>query len=130
MSESEKIEVFLTSYDEAIRKLVHELREVLMQSLPEIKEQLDTPARMIAYCYGQQYKELVCMIIPSKKGLKLGFNAGVSLPDPEGWLEGTGKISRYGCYQNGRDVAFRNIKRTASGCLRCLSETNELNSGY
>lgn len=95
MQETEKIDAFLAAYDKAVRKQVYELREVLLQYLPDVMEQLDSPARMIAYCYGQQYKELVCMIIPSKKGVKLGFNAGVSLPDPEGWLEGTGKISRY-----------------------------------
>lgn len=95
MPVDDKIDAFLTGYDELIRKHVYELREVLLQFLPNVKEQLDVPARMIAYCYGQTYKELVCMIIPSKKGLKLGFNQGIGLPDPEGLLEGTGKISRY-----------------------------------
>ncbi len=38
---------------------------------------------------------MVCTIIHSKKGLKLGFNKGVELPDPENLLKGNGKISRY-----------------------------------
>jgi hypothetical protein len=46
-------------------------------------------------CYGQGYSELICVLIPSKKGLKLGFNKGPELPDPTQLLEGTGKISRY-----------------------------------
>jgi hypothetical protein len=50
---------------------------------------------MIAYCYGQKYSEMICTIIPSKKGLKLGFYKGVDLPDPTNLLEGTGKLSRY-----------------------------------
>lgn len=90
-----KIENFLTNYDEQIVKNVIKLRELLFANLPDIIEQLDLPARMIGYCYGQKYSELICVIIPSKKGLKLGFNRGTELPDPEGLLEGTGKISRY-----------------------------------
>jgi hypothetical protein len=50
---------------------------------------------MVVYCYGQKYVEMVCTLIPSQKGLKLGFYNGVSLPDPENLLQGTGKISRY-----------------------------------
>jgi hypothetical protein len=38
---------------------------------------------------------MVCTLIPSQKGLKLGFYNGIKLPDPEKLLEGTGKISRY-----------------------------------
>ncbi|MEO5946592.1 MAG: hypothetical protein ABIP79_07215 [Chitinophagaceae bacterium] len=38
---------------------------------------------------------MVCVIIPSKKGLKLGFYRGIDLPDPDHLLEGKGKISRY-----------------------------------
>lgn len=95
MSEKHKIEHFLNTYDEAVLRKVYLIREIVQQYLPDVTEQLDEPAGMIAYCYGQRYKDLVCMIIPSKKGVKLGFNGGVHLPDPDGLLEGTGKISRY-----------------------------------
>lgn len=50
---------------------------------------------MIAYCYGQKYTEMVCTIIPSKKGIKLGFYKGTDLADPENLLRGNGKLSRY-----------------------------------
>jgi hypothetical protein len=50
---------------------------------------------MIAYSYGQEYAEMICTIIPSKKGVKLGFYKGIDLPDPDKLLEGAGKISRY-----------------------------------
>jgi hypothetical protein len=86
---------FLAAYDEQIMHNALVLRELVVSSLPDITEQIDISANMIAYCYGQQYTELICVIIPSKKGLKLGFNRGASLPDPRGLLKGTGKISRY-----------------------------------
>ncbi len=88
-------ETFLAGYDDTVFKNAMLLRQLLHENLPGITEQVDLPAKMIAFCYGQKYTELICVIIPSKKGLKLGFNKGNELPDPDNLLEGTGKISRY-----------------------------------
>ena len=89
------IDDFLSEYSETVFNNAIQLREIVLVNLPDIIEQIDLPAKMIAYCYGQKYAELICVIIPSKKGLKLGFNRGTELPDPKGLLKGTGKISRY-----------------------------------
>lgn len=91
---------FLDEYDSTVVDHVMLLRQLVTSVLPGVTEQLDIPARMIAYCYGQKNTELVCTIIPSKKGLKLGFNRGRDLPDPAGLLEGTGKISRFVVVEN------------------------------
>ncbi len=95
MKENKEINLFLSQYDEQVFGKALKLREVLFANLPDIIEQIDIPAKMIAYCYGQKYAEMICTIIPSKKGLKLGFYKGADLPDPDNLLEGTGKISRY-----------------------------------
>lgn len=86
---------FFSAYPAPVAGLAMVLRAAVMKHLPGAQEQIDGHANMIAYSYGQRYTDMVCTIIPSKKGLKLGFYKGVDLPDPEGWLEGTGKISRY-----------------------------------
>ncbi|KAA5537184.1 DUF1801 domain-containing protein [Taibaiella lutea] len=86
---------FLANYEDVVYENAMHLRALLLDKLPGITEQVDIPAKMIAYCYGQKYTELICTIIPSKKGLKLGFNRGTELPDPNNLLEGNGKISRY-----------------------------------
>lgn len=86
-------EEFLSRYP--VYKLALELRQVVLSHLPGVKEEVDLPARMVMYTYGPGYKDMVCAIIPSQKGLKLGFYKGTGLADPEGLLEGTGKISRY-----------------------------------
>jgi len=86
-----------------------------MMKVFKLIEQIDLPARMIAYCYGQKYAEMVCTIIPSKKGLKLGFYKGVDLPDPGKLLEGTGKISRY--------VEIRSAGQIRSPALKKLIES-------
>jgi hypothetical protein len=95
MLPNEDIHKFLLPYygTEVNNTLV--LRQRLLHLLPDITEQIDLPAKMICYCYGQKYSELICVIIPSKKGLKLGFNRGTAINDPRGLLQGSGKISRY-----------------------------------
>ena len=82
MMEQASIDHFLSGYGEEIFTRALRLRGVLLEQLPGITEQLDLSSRMVYYCYGQKYSELICVIIPSKKGLKLGFNRGVELPDP------------------------------------------------
>jgi hypothetical protein len=95
MSSENEIQKLLSSYSDEVKTNVAILRKKIKALLPNIIEQLDLPAKMIGYCYGQKYTDLICVIIPSKKGLKLGFNRGSSLPDPEKLLQGNGKISRY-----------------------------------
>jgi hypothetical protein len=109
-----KISDFLANYNEQTYTHAMLLRDVILEKLPNVTEQLDIPAKMVAYCYGQKYAELICMLIPSKKGLKLGFYKGTELPDPCGLLEGTGKMSRY--------VAIKNEEQIQSPALKTLLE--------
>lgn len=92
---STDIAAFLSHYDDQVSANALKISDILLKNLPNVTEQLDVPAKMIAYCYGQKYAELVCTIIPSRKGLKLGFYKGIDLPDPNHLLKGNGKISRY-----------------------------------
>jgi hypothetical protein len=112
MKEDKKVNSFLSQYDEQVFSKALKLREVLFANLPDIIEQIDITAKMIAYCYGQKYAEMICTIIPSKKGLKLGFYKGTKLPDPDNLLEGTGKISRY--------VDIKSVEQIKSSSLKNL----------
>src|SRR5882672_2711306 len=117
MTKDNKVEGFLSPYDKQVFSRALQLREVLSANLPDIIEQVDNPARMIAYCYGQKYGELICTIIPSKKGLKLGFNKGTELPDPNGLLEGEGKISRYVVIHTDEQINSSAIKKLITSAL-------------
>lgn len=110
-------EEFLSQYSEPVFYQAMKLREIVLADLPDIIEQVDIPARMVAYCYGQKYTDLICTIIPSKKGLKLGFNRGTEIPDPEGLLEGSGKFSRYVVIRPGKQMNTRAIKKLLSEAL-------------
>lgn len=117
MSTENQIDSFLSQYDEEVFSNALKLRKVILATLPGIMEQIDLPARMIAYCYGQKYSDLICVILPSKKGLKLGFNRGTELPDPHHLLEGTGKISRYVVIKSEEQInstALLNLLKSAS----------------
>jgi hypothetical protein len=117
MHEEKKINEFLSKYDDEVFINATHLREVLFENLPDIVEQLDTSAKLIAYCYGQKYIELICVLIPSKKGLKLGFNRGVDLPDPDNLLEGTGKISRFVKIKSAEQINSLSLKRLLKTAL-------------
>jgi len=101
---------FLSQYDETVYIRAIAVRKLLLENLPGIIEQLDLPAKMVAYCYGQKYADLICVIIPSKKGLKLGFNKGPELPDPDKMLEGTGKTSRYVVISSEEIIKSKSLK--------------------
>lgn len=106
---------FLANYNQQVYTHAVILREIILATLPDVTEQLDLPARMVAYCYGQKYAEMICTLIPSKKGLKLGFYKGVDLPDPHQLLEGTGKISRY--------IEIKTKEQIQSPALKALLES-------
>jgi hypothetical protein len=117
MSLDPKANSFLSQYDEQVYDNTIKLRRVLLANLPEIIEQIDLPAKMIVYCYGQKYMEMICTIIPSKKGLKLSFYKGVDLPDPDHLLEGTAKYSRYVEIRSDKQIHFTPLKRLIEKAL-------------
>jgi hypothetical protein len=127
MQVDKKVDEFLAQYDEQVFSNAMKLRKVLFENLPDITEQIDASARLIAYCYGQKYAELICVIIPSKRGLKLGFNRGVDLPDPDNLLKGTGKISRYVEIKSEEQIKSLSLKKLLESGLKAyrLRVTNK-----
>jgi len=95
METNQNIEKFLLGYSDTVFINSLKLRQLILETIPEIVESLDLSAKMISYGFGNKYSELLCVIIPSKKGIKIGFNYGAQFPDPKGLLKGSGKISRY-----------------------------------
>jgi len=89
------IEDLLSHYDEPVVQLALTLRQLVLQQLPNITEIPDAPAKLVGYGYGTGYKDTICTILLSKKGVKLGLWRGTELPDPTGLLAGTGKLHKY-----------------------------------
>ncbi|MCD2425321.1 DUF1801 domain-containing protein [Niabella pedocola] len=110
-------EDFLTLYPLSVQCNARLLRQVILGQLPGIDEQLDLPAKMIAYSYGPGYADLICVILPSKKGLKLGFNKGPEIQDPDGLLQGTSKTTRYVTIDNSEQIQAPAIARLLTAAL-------------
>jgi hypothetical protein len=88
-------DVILSKYNEEVLTLANKLRNLLLSQLSDIIEIPDLSANIIGYGYGSGYKDTICVIMPSKKGIKLGFYKGSELQDPEHLLAGSGKVHKH-----------------------------------
>jgi hypothetical protein len=89
------VEEFLGNYPESVKELAFAARAFVREALPNVAESVDRPAKMVAYRYGPGHKGLVCNLILSQKGVKLGVARGAELPDPAHLLTGAGKVHRH-----------------------------------
>jgi hypothetical protein len=95
VSDTVAAESLLSRFPGATVEIGRAMRAMLLAKLAGIEEQPDSAANVIGYGYGPGYKGLICTLILSKSGVKLGFYKGASLPDPLSLLEGAGKVHRY-----------------------------------
>jgi hypothetical protein len=108
------------TFDEAVekagplaRELAYELRALVVSVLPAVVEVPWPRMRMASYGVGPRKKsEHFCYIAAQKSDVNLGFYYGAELPDPEGLLQGTGKLLRH--------VKIRESKAIRSRALRQL----------
>jgi hypothetical protein len=125
MQPDKAIEIFLSQYTEDVFNTTIKLRKIIMDTLPGVIEQLDLPSKIIAYCYGQKYIDMICVIIPSKKEIKLSFYKGIELDDPHKILEGTGKISRYVEIKSEKQINSLAIKQLLKSALKAYKQRIE-----
>jgi hypothetical protein len=86
---------FLEEYPEVVRGIALELRRTILSAMPGVHETLDRSARIIGYGFSTGYRDMVCTIIPSKTGVKLGIAQGAELSEYADLLQGTGKRHRH-----------------------------------
>ena len=109
-----QVRTFLVPYDPPVQAMVLRLRELVLQVAAGTLEQVDYPAKLIAYGWRQTYKDTICVIMPLKAAVHLGFPRGVDLPDPAGLLTGTGKRARH--------VRIAAVDEVETPALRALLE--------
>jgi hypothetical protein len=88
-------EEILKPYPDDVQALANQARRALLKLLPGAEESVDPSASVLSYGYGPGYRGMVCTLILSKSGVKLGFVRGAGLHDPNGLLEGSGKTHKY-----------------------------------
>ena len=108
-------DTLLRTYPEDVQILAREARKTLREWLPNAGEGVDASARMLAYHYRPGYKGMVCTLILSKSGVKLGLVGGAALADPHGLLAGSGKVHRHVQLRTVRDLRQAGLKQLVLG---------------
>jgi hypothetical protein len=81
---------------EHAREMASQLRALVAEVMPDVVEVPWPRMRMASYGVGPKKKtEHFCYISAQKDDVNLGFYYGAELPDPEGLLQGTGKLLRH-----------------------------------
>ncbi|MDR0802815.1 hypothetical protein [Fluviicola sp.] len=92
---STSLTIFLGAYPQTVQELFLETLDLLDRELPNSQQELDIPAKMLAFSYGPGYKGMICVLFPSQKGVKLSFSKGAELAKKHPLLTGSGKKTRY-----------------------------------
>ncbi|HUQ53646.1 MAG TPA: DUF1801 domain-containing protein [Gammaproteobacteria bacterium] len=111
------IDELLAGYPEPVRETAAAARELLQTALPNIKESVDESAKLIGFSYGPGYKGLLCTLIMSKTGVKLGLFRGAELPDPKKLMAGEGKVHRHVQLRSPADVDKPGLKGLLKAAL-------------
>jgi hypothetical protein len=87
---------FLSTFPPEIQKLANELRALVKETVPNVKEAVYTGWKLIGYRVKQGRRDAYfCFIAPVENRLMLGFEYGIQLFDPGLRLEGDGTQVRY-----------------------------------
>lgn len=90
-----EIKAFLTAYDPQVQAIALKARALVLDVVPDAVEQIEVPAKMLAYGFAATYKDMICAIAPQKAWVNFGLPRGAQLPDPQKLLTGTGKRARH-----------------------------------
>jgi len=81
-------------------------------------------APVVGYGYGPGYRGVVCTLILSKSGVKLGLVRGSELADPRGLVEGSGKVHRYVALRGPADVQKAGLSQLVKACYAAWKGRN------
>jgi hypothetical protein len=85
----------LARYPPGVQALAAASAGLIRRLVPAVEEHADPAAAIIAYSRGPGYAGMICTLILSRSGVKLGLVRGSELDDPHRLLEGRGKVHRY-----------------------------------
>lgn len=88
-----EVDDLLAAHDPVIAELARATIGLVSELLPDAVVSVD--ATNIGYGTGPGYRGLVFTVTPTKKHVTLGISHGAGLPDPEGLLEGAGRVHRH-----------------------------------
>lgn len=89
-------EEFLSTFSPEIQALANQLRALIKETVPHVREAVYTGWKLIGYRVKKGRSDAYfCFIAPFENRIMLGFEYGIQLFDPELRLEGEGSQVRY-----------------------------------
>jgi hypothetical protein len=119
------IETFLTDYPPEVSEVALAARNLLSRAFAGAKETLDESAKLIGYSYGPGYKGVVCTLILSRTGVKLGIVRGAELSDPKQLMRGSGKVHRHVQLQTIGDLKRPGLESLLKAALTAWRQRNK-----
>lgn len=101
-----------------ISALVQALRELVLQVIPGVSEQVHMGWGAIRYQQGSSMRDAIASLVPHRNHVNLQFSDGVDLPDPAGRLEGTGKRMRHSKIRSIADVRAPEVRGLLEAAAR------------
>lgn len=106
-----EIDEMISKLNNSTRTIVRELRGIVKRKLPSVTEFAGTEDNSIAYTYEEGNTDILCIIEPTEKGVKLNFTNGALMADPDNILQGSDKASRHIMINSLNDVRHPSVKR-------------------
>lgn len=88
-----EVEALLSSHAPDVRALVEQLRTLILSEVPEARETANPGWHSLNYKHPRS--GYFCGIFPEDSGLKLVYEFGILLPDPQHLLQGDGRQVRF-----------------------------------
>jgi hypothetical protein len=123
--EAKEVVEFFDGYPTKVRDVALGLRTIVRSAMLNAREMLDRSARIVGYGFGPGYADMICVIIPSKKGVKLGIVRATELPDPKGLLEGSGKVHRHVVFAESSDLRRAGLNALLASAIAAWRKRSE-----
>jgi hypothetical protein len=108
----------LKSYSPTIQDLARATRGFVTGLIGDADEAVDTSGPYVFYSIGAGYSGLVCTLILSKANVKIGLPNSSNLYDPDGYLEGRGKVHRHVKIEKATDLKRPGLRRLIKAHLK------------
>jgi hypothetical protein len=113
-------EDILAEHGPGVREMAEALRRLIRQTIPDVIEAAYPGWHGIGYRHPAS--GYFCAIFPGAEGVRLGFEFGALLPDPNGLLEGSGRQVRYVTMREGQALPVEGIQTLLRAALDLPAE--------
>jgi len=124
MKKSRDAQDVLAAFPADVQDLAQEARRLLLKLLPDSEETVDPTAAVLSYGYGSGYRGMICTVLLSKSGVKIGFVGGAALPDPNRLLEGRGKKHKFVQLHTAADLSRPGLKQLIEAAYTAWQQRN------